>query len=117
MKSYVFDSYTMIAFFEDEPGAEQVAHILDLLVHKEAQASMSIINWGEIYYSTMRVQGIEQAEKAIKQVSKYPIRLVVADKSLTVEAARLKGKYKIAYADCFAAALSEVQSSCDHWKP
>ncbi len=106
MKKYVMDSFAMIAFFEDEPGANKVTEILDALMKQKAKAFMSVVNWGEIYYNTMRVQGIEEAEDVIKQFNKYPIQLIEADQALTYEAAKLKGKHTIAYADCFAAALS-----------
>jgi uncharacterized protein len=106
MKSYVIDSYAMIALFENEPGAEIVADVLNALMKRQAKAFMSVINWGEIYYNTMRVQGIKKAEEVISQFKKYPIQLVPADQDLTYEAAKLKGEYKTAYADCFAAALS-----------
>ena len=100
------DSFAMIAFFEDEPGAEKVALILKSLMARKAKAYMSVINWGEIYYNTLREQGAETAEKVIEQLKQYPIEIVDVDQKLTYEAAKLKGSYKIAYADCFAAALS-----------
>jgi predicted nucleic acid-binding protein len=107
VKKYVMDSFAMIAFFEDEPGADRVAVILKSLMNRKAKAYMSVINWGEIYYNTLREQGVETAEKVIGQLKQYPIELVDADQRLTYEAAKLKGRYKIAYADCFAAALSQ----------
>ena len=67
---------------------------------------MSVINWGEIYYNTMREGGIEEAEKVMKQFSKHSIQLVDADRDLACRAAKLKAIYPIAYADCFTAALS-----------
>jgi len=76
------------------------------VVTKKARGYMSIINWGEIYYNTFRVQGEAMAETVLAQLARYPIELVDADRSLTYEAAKLKGKFKIAYADCFAAALA-----------
>ena len=106
MKKYVMDSFAMIAFFEDEPGADRVELILKSLMNREAKAYMSVINWGEIYYNTLREQGLEVAEKVIRQLKQYPIELIDADQRLTYEAAKLKGRHKIAYADCFAAALS-----------
>jgi len=106
MKKFVMDSFAMIAYFENEPGAEKVAEILGLLMDQKAKGFMSIINWGEIYYCTMRIQGIEGAENVLTQFDKYPIQLMEADRELTYEAAKFKAKYKIAYADCFAAALS-----------
>jgi ribonuclease VapC len=108
VKKYVMDSFAMIAFFEDEPGAEMVELILKSLMARKAKAYMSIINWGEIYYNTLREQGVETAEAVIEQLKQYPIELVDADKKLTYEAAKLKGRHKIAYADCFAAALSRT---------
>jgi predicted nucleic acid-binding protein len=106
VKKYVMDSFAMIAFFENEPGAEKVGLILKSIMGRKAKAYMSVINWGEIYYNTLREQGFETAEKVIRQLKQYPIKIVDADQKLTYEAAKLKGSYKIAYADCFAAALS-----------
>lgn len=106
MKKYIMDSFAMIAFFEDEPGAERVAQILKAIMNRKVKGYMSVINWGEIYYNTMREQGVETAEDVIRQLKKYSIELIDADQQLTYDAAKLKGKYKIAYADCFAAALA-----------
>ncbi len=61
MKRYVLDSFALIAFFEDEPGADKVAGILRDINGKKSHGFMSVINWGEIYYNTMREGGIEEA--------------------------------------------------------
>jgi len=106
MTKYVLDSFAVIAYFEDEPGADKVSEILRALMNRKAKGFMSIINWGEMYYNTMREQGVEEAEKVLTQFDKYPIKLIEADRRLTYEAAKLKARYKIAYADCFAAALT-----------
>ena len=105
------DSFAMIAFFENEPGAEKVGLILKSIMGRKAKAYMSVINWGEIYYNTLREQGFETAEKVIRQLKQYPIKIVDADQKLTYEAAKLKGSYKIAYADCFAAALAKMKGA------
>ena len=106
MKRYVLDSYAMIAYFEDEPGADRVARILKQLIKGKAKGFMSVVNWGEVYYNTMREQGISEAEKVILQLDKFPIQIVDVNKELANEAAKLKGEFRIAYADCFAVALS-----------
>ena len=106
MKRYVLDSYAVITYFEDEPGADRVEQILRQLIRGKARGFMSVVNWGEVYYSTMREQGVAEAEKVILQLDKFPIQMVEANKDLAYEAAKLKGKYRIAYADCFAVALS-----------
>lgn len=65
MKRYVLDSYAMIAFFENEPGSEYVANILQELIQKKGQGFMSVVNWGEMYYNTMREQGIDGGVRII----------------------------------------------------
>ena len=83
MMRYVLDSFAMIAFFENEKGAVRVESILKLLVRGKARGFMSVINWGEIYYSTLREQGVESAEAVIRQLQKYPIEVVDINKALT----------------------------------
>ena len=106
MKRYVLDSYAMVAYFEDEPGADRVALVLKQLIKGKAKGFMSVVNWGEVYYNTMREQGISEAEKVTLQLDKFPIKIVDVNKELAYEAAKLKGEFRIAYADCFAVALS-----------
>ena len=106
MKRYVLDSYAMIAYFEDEPGADRVAQILRQLIQGKAKGYMSVVNWGEVYYNTMREEGVAEAEKVILQLGKFPIQIIEVNRDFAYEAAKLKGKYRIAYADCFAVALS-----------
>jgi predicted nucleic acid-binding protein len=106
MRQYVLDSYAMIAYFEDEAGADRVARILRQLIQGKAKGYMSVVNWGEVYYNTMREEGVDEAEKVILQLDKFPIQIVEVNRDFAYEAAKLKGKYRIAYADCFAVALS-----------
>jgi PIN domain nuclease of toxin-antitoxin system len=67
VKRYVLDSYAMIAFFEDEPGAQAVASLLRKLLANWSKGYMSVINWGEMYYSVMREQGLMEAETVLSQ--------------------------------------------------
>jgi predicted nucleic acid-binding protein len=106
MKRYVLDSYAMIVYFEDEAGADRVARLLRQLMQGKAKGYMSVVNWGEVYYNTMREEGVAEAEKVILQLDKFPIQMVEVNRDFAYEAAKLKGKYRIAYADCFAVALS-----------
>jgi len=71
MKSYVIDSYAMIAYFEDEPGAELVSQILREIRDKKAKGFMCVINWGEIYYNVMREVGEGKAKKVLEKLNSY----------------------------------------------
>lgn len=106
MKQYVLDSYALIAFFENEPGAQKVEQILKKIIAGKVKGYLCVINWGEIYYIALREQGSEAAEMVIRQIRKLPLRIMDVDRELTYQAAKFKGKYPIAYADCFAASLA-----------
>jgi len=43
MKRFVLDSYALIAYFEDEPGADRVAQILGQLVRGKTKGYMSVV--------------------------------------------------------------------------
>ncbi len=65
MKRYVFDSYAILAFLEDEKGADLVENTLREVVANKARGFLSVINWGEIYYSIRREQGQSKAEAVL----------------------------------------------------
>lgn len=111
MKGYVFDSYALIALFEEEKGADTVEEVIREVAMGESEGWMSIINWGEVYYTTFKEHGEKKALEAIRWIDRTPIVLVDAGRELTQEAARLKAKYPIAYADCFALALAKMKNA------
>ena len=105
-RAYVFDSYALIAHFEDEAGGEAVRKILRAAAAGKTEIFLSVINLGELYYTTLRGWRREKAEEVLFLLEQLPINMVNADLEMTIEAARLKGMYPVAYADCFAAALA-----------
>lgn len=76
MATKVLDSWALIAFFEDEPAAERVEN---LLVKAEAgthKLLLCVVNWGEIYYNTMRKVSREAAEQKAKEIAGLTIEIV-----------------------------------------
>ncbi|OGW07967.1 MAG: hypothetical protein A2W75_00505 [Nitrospinae bacterium RIFCSPLOWO2_12_39_15] len=106
MKGFVLDSYALIAYFEDEQGANKVEQILEQSERDKINLVMSIINWGEVYYSIYRSKGEEKAEECLLVIEQFSIELVEADKELVYQAAKLKANHSIAMGDCFAAAVA-----------
>ena len=107
MKRYVLDSYSLLAYAEDEKGADAVEDILTKALDNQAEIFLSVINWGEMYYIALREGGKERAELYRETFARYPITIVEANKELTLQAAYYKANYKISYADAFAAALAK----------
>jgi len=107
--TYVLDSYALIAHFEDDAGGDKVRKILRAAQEGKTRLYLSVINLGEIYYNIVRERGIEKAEETMFMIDQLPISIIDADKIITLEAAGLKARYLIAYADCFAAALGVLK--------
>ena len=105
-KKIIFDSYALIAVFEEEKGHEKVTQLLSEIAEEKHEGFLSAVNLGEIYYMLSRKRGKERAEIALHSVFQMPIEIVDADVSLAYEAAKIKAKCKMSYADAFAAALT-----------
>ena len=107
----VLDSYSLLAYIEGEAGAEKMIEIFRVARDSGRDLLLSVVNWGEVYYITMREVGQERADEVAQLISTLPIQIVPADLDLTRQAAALKSKHKMSYADCFAAALAKQRKA------
>ena len=106
MKRVVLDASALMAFFEDRPGAGRVEELIRLGLEGKRQLLISVVNWGEVYYSTWRAKGPGVARKVLEDIAQLPLEIVDADLELTRTAAELRAEHKLPYSDCFAAALA-----------
>ena len=114
MATMVLDAHALMVLFNDEPGAEEVEKILLKAERGNPQLLMSVINWGEIYYSIYRGASPDAAESKAHEIAGMPIELVPVDSrdlELVREAALFKATKKMSYADCFAAALAKTRNA------
>lgn len=95
-----------MTFFEDRPGADKVEDLIHLAVAGKRHLLMSVVNWGEVYYSTWRAHGPGVARRVIEHIAQLSIEVVPADLALTHAAAELRANHKLPYTDAFAAALA-----------
>jgi predicted nucleic acid-binding protein len=68
---------------------------------------LSVVNWGEVRYITLREAGKERADQVAHLISTLPIEIVPADLELAKQAAEFKATKNMSYSDCFAAALAK----------
>lgn len=107
MATKVLDSYALMAFFEDEPGADTVRGLILKAEEDGVKLAMSVVNLGEVWYSIARTNSPETADQYIGEINGMAIEIVDADWQLTHQAAVYKAEGNISYADCFAAALAK----------
>ena len=75
---------------------------------------MSVINFGEIYYSIYRGASPDAAQSKAHEIAGMPVELVPVDSrdlELVCQAAVFKATKKMSYADCFAAALAKIENA------
>lgn len=108
MLTKVLDSFALMAFLQDERGADAVENLIISAGEGKAHLIMCVVNLGEVWYSTARAVSSEAADRSIQQIQGMDIEFVDADWSLTRQAALYKSLGGISYADCFAAALTKT---------
>ncbi len=106
MRTYVLDASALFAFLEKTPGAYKVNELLKEALHGRARVLMSAVNYGEVYGKILQGHGPERALMAVHAVSPLPIELLDATPERARRAADVKVKYKLYYADSFAAELA-----------
>jgi predicted nucleic acid-binding protein len=70
------------------------------------KARLNWINWGEIFYLTLKYFGREKALEVIDLIAALPLELEPVDFDLVRAAAELKAEHDLSYADAFCAATA-----------
>ncbi len=109
MAAKVLDAYALMAFFEDESGADSVRSLILKADEGGVELLMSVVNLGEVWYSIARTNSPDIADRYCEEINGMAIEIVEADWTLTRQAAAFKANGNISYGDCFAAALAKLR--------
>ena len=109
----VLDAYSLIAYLEGEDGKDRMIEVLKVARDSGRALLLCVVNWGEVYYITLREAGRDRADQVAHLLSTLPIQFVPVDMELAKKAAELKASRKMSYsyADCFAAALAGLRKA------
>jgi ribonuclease VapC len=107
LATFVFDSFALLALFQDEPGGPRVGEILSQAASGRVRIAMTVANLGEVVYRTAGQYGSDRADQVLGLISDYVIDMIDIDRALALEAAQFKIDHKMSYADCMAAALTQ----------
>ena len=111
MPAKVLDSFALIAYFRDEPGAEAMENLLVAAGKKDSPLHMSDVNYAEVKYSILRKDGAEAWTAAANVLQGLPIDFHGPNRLLADMAADFKARFKISLADAFAAALAKEKKA------
>ncbi|MBU2573007.1 MAG: type II toxin-antitoxin system VapC family toxin [Elusimicrobia bacterium] len=111
MSQKVLDSHALLAFFENEKGADKVAELIRQARDRDKPLLLTAVNWGEVLYMAARASGHAAAGKIEDIIDTLPIEIVPVDRAIAKLAAGFKAAKKMSYADCFAAALAKQKKA------
>jgi len=112
MKRLLLDSFAVLAWIQDEPGAQIVEDLLYRAQDEGEQVLLNIINLGEVYYCCARVQDISFARDIVEKIRLLPVTIYPCSNDLVLEAAAFKAQYPISYADAFIVATAIRENAC-----
>ena len=111
MPAKVLDSFALIAYFRDEPGAEMMETLLVAAGKKDSPLHMSDVNYAEVKYSIVKKDGAEAWAEAAKILQGLPIDFHSTTRAQADTAADFKARFKMSLADAFAAALAKEKKA------
>lgn len=109
MRRKVLDSYSLLAYIEQEEGYEKIIDCFEKATRTGQNLLLCVVNWGEVFYIIYREYGLSKAQEVAGVIETLPIEIIPGDIELTRQAALFKAGHKMSYADCFAAALTKLR--------
>lgn len=110
--SFVLDAWAILAFLQgEEPAASRVREVIEGAQEGTVRLSASIVNIGEVYYRVGKMRNQKEADSVLKDLFLLPIEIISADDDTVLEAARLKMKHVLSYADAFAAVTAQQKDA------
>lgn len=103
----ILDSWSVLAYLEDEPEGKLVADIISEAHEKGSPIIISTVNMGETWYITARQTSASAADQTVADLIQLGIQIRDADWKLARAAANFKAKVRMSFSDCFAAALAK----------
>ena len=108
----VLDSWILLAWLKkQEPGAAFMADLWEKAFRGEVRLMANIVNLGEVFYLTAKASNLETADNVLENLRARPLEILSVPDALAWEAARVKARFPVSYADAFAAATA-ARSDC-----
>ena len=103
----VLDAWALLAWVQDErPAAGKVQKMLDESEAGSLELAINVLNLGEVYYRLAKTKGENHSQAFLRDFKNMPVLTLSVSNRLVFEAARLKARHPISYADAFALATA-----------
>lgn len=110
-KKQLLDTFAVLAWLQDEPSALAVELILQDAKSDGTELLMTLINLGELYYILRRSLSAVETRALLDMILDLPVRAIPVSEDLVWEAAEIKARNPLSYADCFAVAAARREGA------
>jgi predicted nucleic acid-binding protein len=100
-KPNLLDSFALLAFLNKEKGFGKVRELMHSAEASGTPLLMNEMNIGEVYYIAAKERSQEAAEEFLHRLEALPIQHVPNSFAHVLEAARIKARFPLSYADAF----------------
>lgn len=108
----VVDSWAALALLlREAPADAAMRRFLRRAASGNLRLLMSLVNLGEVYYRVALLKGEDTADETLRWLRKLPIEWVQVREPIVMEAARLKARHRVSYADAFAVATARLENA------
>jgi predicted nucleic acid-binding protein len=104
----LLDSFAIMAWVQDEPGAQIVEDLLVGARRKNEKLLLHELNLAEVYYLSIRRVGEARAQSLAAQLLSLPIQVISNTPEILWQASLLKARQPLSLADAFAAATAMI---------
>jgi predicted nucleic acid-binding protein len=111
MPELVLDAWAVMAWLKaQQPAAGRVRLLLEAADRRQHKLIMNIVNLGEVFYLSAKARDLAYGERVLQNL-RPRISAVSASDELVMQAAALKARHAISYADAFAAATAMARNA------
>ncbi len=91
----MLDLTAALAYLKDEPGGAQVQELLRERKEKHGtEVHLTAVDYGRAYSSCASEKSREVRDELLKKLQELPVNIVVVNKKISVEAARLHAEHR-----------------------
>jgi predicted nucleic acid-binding protein len=111
-KKRLLDSFALLAYLNHEEGFEKVRRVLADAQKSSLPVLMNEMNVAETYYIVYRKRGPDPADYFLGPIlAGLPISVISNNFDAVISAAKIKARYALSFADCFAVATAQRENA------
>lgn len=111
-EAFFLDTSAILAYFDDEEGANRVGHLLALATQRRIVLCASFVSLIELRYILMQEKDEASADYAVGLFKSWPVELIYPNEVQSLLAARFKATHRVLLANAIIAAQAFHRHAC-----